>query len=216
MNLGRSVASAAAGYLLGTLPTADFIARLASSGQVDPRRDGSGNPGAANVGSLLGSKAGALVMAGDTAKATAATVVGRGLAGAAGANVAGAAAVVGHCYPVWTGFKGGKGIAASFGQMLGTFPAYLPVDLALGAYMSKSDTWKHRATASTGAVCALWTGLGAVWWRRNLPNGWGPEPTVALPIAAAVSSAAILSRFVTDPVPPTGPTPPPADVSSAE
>lgn len=162
---------------------------------IDPNRAGSGNPGAANVTNLLGKQAGTAVFGLDMGKAVVAAQIGRRLAGPTGANIAGAAAVLGHCYPAQRGFKGGKGVAASFGQMLATFPAYLPVDIALGAVAAKSDYWKQRPVANIAAICGLWTGLGAVWAARGLPNAWGPKPTVALPLAAAVSSVAIVQRF---------------------
>ena len=79
--------------------------------------------------------------------------------------------------------------------MLATFPAYLPIDLALGAIAAKSDFWKQRPVATIAATCGLWVGLGSVWVRRGWPNPWGAAPGAAMPIAAAVSSAAIVYRF---------------------
>ena len=190
----RSIAVAALGYAAGTLPSADLVARAVDRA-VDPNAQGSGNPGAVNVAQLLGNRAGAAVFGLDMGKAVAASRVGRALAGAPGANIAGAAAVLGHCFPVQRGFKGGKGVAASFGQMLATFPAYLPVDLALGAVAAKSEFWKQRPVGVIGATCGLWTGLAAVSSAKGLPNLWGPVPSPAMPLAAAVSSAAIVWRF---------------------
>ncbi len=190
----RSVAASVLGYAAGTLASADLVARAAGR-DVDPNTDGSGNPGAANVAQLLGKRAGAAVFALDMGKALVAGQVGRSLAGPTGANVAAAAAVLGHCFPAQRGFSGGKGVAASFGQMLATFPAYLPVDLALGAVAAKSDFWKQRPVATIGATCGLWTALAGVSSVRRLPNLWGPTPTAAMPLAAAVSSAAIVWRF---------------------
>ena len=89
-------------------------------------------------------------------------------------------------------------MAASFGQMLATFPAYLPVDVALGAVAARSDAWKQREVATIAATCGLWTALAAISARRGLPNLWAPKPTDALPLAAAVSSGAIISRFVAE------------------
>lgn len=189
----RSLAAVAAGYLAGTFPSADLIAKGA-----DPRRAGSGNPGAANVTNLLGKRAGAAVFGLDMGKAVGAARVGQALAGSTGANAAAAAAVFGHCFPAWNGFRGGKGVAASFGQMMATFPAYLPVDIALGAFAAKSDYWKQRPVANIAAICTLWTGLAAIWWRRGLPNLWGGPATMATPLAAAASSAAIVYRFATE------------------
>lgn len=195
-SVGRLASSAALGYALGCLPVADTVAK--SAGNRELRTHGSGNPGASNVGKLYGRKAGALVFAGDVAKSYVACRLG-GRFGTTTAHVAGTAAVIGHCYPATRRFRGGKGVATSFGQMLATFPAYLPVDLALGAAMARSDRWKDDASAAASAACALWIALGAVWWRRALPNAWGGEPTGALPVAATISSAVIITKFVTQP-----------------
>ncbi len=190
MQLGRLVVAVAVGYAAGTFPSAELVAR-----EVDPRSHGSGNPGAANVGDLLGRRAGASVFALDMGKAVVAAHIGRCVGGATGANVAATASVLGHCFPVQRGFQGGKGVATSFGQMLATFPAYLPVDLALGAVAARSDFWKKRPVATVGATCGLWIGLAAVWARGDLPNLWAERASLELPVAAAVSSAAIVWRF---------------------
>lgn len=190
----RAAAAAAFGYVAGTFPSADLVAKTVAKG-VDPRTQGSKNPGAANVTQLLGKRAGAVVFGLDMFKALVAGRIGQTAAGAVGANAGASAAVLGHCYPAWRQFRGGKGVAASFGQMLATFPAYLPVDIALGAIAAKSDFWKQRPVATIGATCGLWVALGSLWSRRGLPNLWGPSPSASLPVAAAVSSAAIVHRF---------------------
>lgn len=202
------LASAAAGYVAGLLPSADLVSSALAKG-TDPRKHGSGNPGAANVANLLGKRAGAAVFGLDMGKALVACSVGRALAGPVGANIAGTGAVLGHCFPAHRGFRGGKGVAASFGQMLGTFPAYLPVDIALGAAAAKSDFWKQRPVATIGATCGLWVTLAAFWTRRALPNLWGPTPTGSMPVAAAFSSAAIVYRFAVEAKEP----PPPSSTS---
>jgi len=195
--------AALAGYLLGATPTADLVAngmaRQTSSDRPDLRSTGSGNPGAANVTKLFGGPAGAAVFAGDAGKALIACRVALRFAGPAGAHIAGTAAVVGHCYPVWNGFRGGKGVAASAGQMLGTFPAYLPIDLAIGVAITRTERWKDRPTESTALICALWVALASVWWRRDLPNLWAPRATGGLPLAAAASSAVIVRKFIVQP-----------------
>lgn len=196
VKLVRSVVAAVAGYAAGTFPSAEIVARKAAG--VDPRQVGSGNPGAANVASQLGNKAGAAVFGLDMGKAVVAGAVGAALAGPVGANAASSAAVVGHCFPAQRNFRGGKGVAASFGQMLATFPAYLPVDLALGALAAKSDFWKQRPVATVAATCGLWVGLGSVWARNGWPNPWGAAPGPSMPFAAAVSSAAIIYRFAAE------------------
>jgi acyl phosphate:glycerol-3-phosphate acyltransferase len=195
MPIGRLLAAAAVGYTCGTFPSADVATKLATRGGIDLRTAGSGNPGAANAIKVLGPAWGYGVMAADIAKAAGAAAAGRRLSGSAGAHVAGTAAVVGHCWPVWNGFRGGKGVAASVGQCLATFPAYFPIDLAVAGLTSASPRWKQRAFAATAVASACWVAGAVVWWRRRWPNLWGPPPTPALPLAAAASSAVILDRF---------------------
>jgi glycerol-3-phosphate acyltransferase PlsY len=120
--------------------------------------------------------------------------VGRRLAGSAGAHVAGTAAVVGHCFPVWNGFRGGKGVAVSVGQCASTFPAYLPIDLGVAWAVGR---WSGRTLPGTAAACTTWVTASVLWWRMGWPNGWGPVPSAALPVSSAVSSAVILYKFAT-------------------
>lgn len=188
--------SALFGYLVGTFPTADLVARRSPGGPVDLRRVGSGNPGGANALKVLGPRAGYTVMAGDIAKGAIAGAGGRILAGALGAHTAGTASVVGHCFPIWTGFRGGKGVGTSVGQCLATFPAYFPIDLGVAAATAAVPQLKQRAFTATAVASAFWVAGGLWWWRRRLGNLWGPPPGPGLPISAAVSSAVILNRFL--------------------
>ncbi|MGB8860513.1 MAG: glycerol-3-phosphate acyltransferase [Ilumatobacteraceae bacterium] len=183
------------GYLIGTFPTADLVAKRASGGTVDLRRSGSGNPGGANALKLLGRRAGYTVMAGDIAKGAVACAAGTMVAGPAGAHLAGTASVVGHCFPAWTRGRGGKGVAASVGQCLATFPAYFPIDLGVAALTAANPRLKQRAFTATAASCVAWVAGGLLWWRRGWPNLWGPKPGVGLPLSAAVSSSVILYKF---------------------
>ena len=120
----RLLSAAAGGYLLGTVPSADIASQLATGGAVDLRSSGSGNPGGTNARRLLRHRAGGAVIAADVGKGAVACVCGRRFAGDLGAHVAGVAAVAGHCYPLWSRFRGGKGVATSFGQCVYTFPAW--------------------------------------------------------------------------------------------
>ena len=194
----RVAAAAGAGYLLGTVPSADVAARLASSGTADLRTSGTGNPGGANALVVLGKAWGYGVMGVDIAKGAAACGAGRRLGGEAGAHVAGTAAVVGHCFPVWNGFRGGKGVAASVGQCLATFPVYVPFDLGL-AWLTATPQWSRRVGTRTMVATAVastaWVAAATLWWRRQWPNAWAPPATAGLPVAAAATSAVILSRF---------------------
>ena len=184
------------GYVIGTFPTASIVARRVSGGTVDLRRSGSGNPGSANALGVLGAKAGAVVLVGDVGKGAAACVLGGLVGGPTGAHLAGTAAVAGHCYPVWNGFAGGKGVATSVGQCLATLPAYFPIDAAVAVATASSSRWRQRAFAATVVSSTCWVLGSILWWRRRWPNPWGPPATGALPIATAASTAMILQRFV--------------------
>lgn len=184
------------GYLIGTFPTAAIVAKRASGGVVDLRESGTGNPGSANALKVLGARAGAAVLVGDVGKGALACAVGGVIAGPPGAHFAGTAAVAGHCYPVWNGFDGGKGVATSVGQCLATFPAYFPIDAAIAVATASSQRWRQRAFAATVVSSVCWTFGSVIWWRRSWPNLWGPPPSGLLPIASVLSTAMVLKRFV--------------------
>ncbi len=198
MGLARLSGAVLLGYLVGTTPSADLISRLAGSAGAELRSKGTRNPGAANALGLLGKGWGYSILATDIAKGSIACAAGRRLAGDAGAHAAGTAAVIGHCLPVWKGFKGGKGVAVSVGQCLATFPAYVPVDLAV-AGATVAGRWRSRTFTTTVVASTAWVGAGALWWLRGWPNAWGPRPSPALPVANAVSTVVILSRFLAAP-----------------
>jgi len=108
-------------YLVGSISAAILVCR--ALGLPDPRSDGSGNPGATNVLRLGGKKAAALTLAGDLAKG----LLPVALANALSDNtvliaMAGLGALLGHLYPVFFDFKGGKGVATAFGVMFGLHP----------------------------------------------------------------------------------------------
>ncbi|MEE7628205.1 glycerol-3-phosphate 1-O-acyltransferase PlsY [Methylobacter sp. Wu8] len=109
-----------AAYLIGSISSAIIICRM--MGLPDPREQGSGNPGATNVMRIGGKKAAAITLLGDSLKGLipvyAANVLGLPLELVA---ATGLAAFIGHLYPVFFGFKGGKGVATSVGVLLGFF-----------------------------------------------------------------------------------------------
>ncbi len=198
MRHGRPVLGVAVGlgYLIGTFPTASIVARRASGGTVDLRQSGTGNPGSANALKVLGKRAGAAVLVGDVGKGALASALGGVVAGPPGAHLAGTAAVAGHCYPVWNGFDGGKGVATSVGQCLATFPAYFPIDAAVAVATASSRRWRQRAFAATAVSSVCWTLGSVIWWRKAWPNLWGPPASGLLPIASAVSTMMIVRRFL--------------------
>src|SRR5437868_9537151 len=110
------LAAAAIGYLVGSIPFGLLLSRLAGKGDI--RHIGSGNIGATNV-LRTGSKGLAgLTLILDCLKATAAVLLATDLFGAEVGPVAGAAALIGHLYPVWLGFRGGKGVATFLGILI--------------------------------------------------------------------------------------------------
>jgi glycerol-3-phosphate acyltransferase PlsY len=183
------------GYLLGNLPSAGIVTRLAGNGH-DLTVEGTGNPGAMNAALVLGNRWGAVVSAADIAKGAAAAALGRRIAGSDGANAAATAAVIGHCHPI--GRRGGKGVATSIGQVIGTVPAYLPLDAAVAFGTTKLPWFRSRTRAGTHAGSVVWVAATTLWWRRRWPNPGGGEPTWLLPTGAAVSSAVIARRFAAE------------------
>jgi acyl phosphate:glycerol-3-phosphate acyltransferase len=192
----RILTAALGGYLLGTTPSADVASRLATGGSVDLRASGTGNPGGVNAKRVLGREVGWAVIAADIAKGAAACAWGRRTAGDSGAHVAGIAAVVGHCYPLWSRFRGGKGVATSFGQCLYTFPAYAPLDVAVAMSVARVPGLRRPAFVSVAVSSSAWLLASVLWWRRRFPNLWGAQPTVALPLANLATVLVIASRAV--------------------
>ncbi len=107
-------------YLLGSIPMGLLLTKLAGKG--DLRRVGSGNIGATNVMRVGGLRMAGLVWLLDMAKAIAAVFIGKYIGGDAFGAWCGFAAIVGHCYPIWLRFKGGKGISSLFGVLLAVSP----------------------------------------------------------------------------------------------
>jgi acyl phosphate:glycerol-3-phosphate acyltransferase len=172
--------ASAVGYLLGSLPFGYWAGRLRG---IDLRLAGSGNTGATNVMRVLGLKVGVPVMALDIGKGAAAVVIARALSTDDIVPVlAAAAAVTGHMYPLFLGFRGGKGVATGAGTMIALVPwigiaaffLWLGVSLAT-RYVSIGSVVTAvaypAATIASGqpwAVCAYTIGAGAwVIWRHR-------------------------------------------------
>ncbi len=107
---------AVVGYLLGSIPTGIFVARAMNLGNL--RDIGSGNIGATNVLRTGNKKAALLTLLGDAAKGAVAVLVARQFAADDAVQMAALLAFIGHCFPVWLRFNGGKGVATYFGIML--------------------------------------------------------------------------------------------------
>lgn len=116
-------------YLLGSVSSAIIVCRIL--GLPDPRTQGSNNPGATNVLRIGGKKAAGITLLGDSLKGVVPMLIGHLLGADPDVLAAtGFAAFVGHLYPVFFGFQGGKGVATALGVQLGL---YWPIGLSIGA-----------------------------------------------------------------------------------
>ena len=164
------------GYLLGSLSSAVLVSRML--GLADPRTTGSRNPGATNVLRYGGKRAAVLTLAGDVAKGVIAVVLAR-LATDDSPTLAltALAAFVGHLYPVFFGFRGGKGVATALGVWLALVPwigALLLVTWLLVALV-------FRYSSLAALVAALAAPLYVFW---------------LAPIAAYLAVAAVMTAFL--------------------
>lgn len=151
-----------AGYLVGSVNTGLLLARRHG---VDLRRVGSGNVGATNVGRALGSSAGKRVLALDVLKGYAPTLAARLAVGREHPWTAatGLASALGHCFPLWHGFRGGKGAATAAGALLAVHgPAGIVAGLTYGIL--------RRATgrASVGSLGGAAVGAAYVLMREPM------------------------------------------------
>ncbi len=144
------VVAAALGYLLGSVPFGVVMARLFGLG--DLRRIGSGNIGATNVLRTGNRLAAALTLIGDAGKGGAAVLIGRALLGEDAAQVAGLAAFLGHLFPVFLGFRGGKGVSTFFGLLIALA---WPVGLAAGAtWLAVAFALRYSSLSALAAAAA--------------------------------------------------------------
>jgi acyl phosphate:glycerol-3-phosphate acyltransferase len=136
------IVAGAAGYLLGAIPTGYVMGRLLRG--IDVRDYGSGKTGGTNTLRTLGLRVAAFVMVVDIAKVSVAVLIARAISDEPYVQtVAGLAAVAGHVWPIYVGFRGGRGVSAAFGALLAMNPlaslALVPVAIAvvaLSRYMS--------------------------------------------------------------------------------
>lgn len=144
-------------YLLGSISTAVIVSRL--MGLPDPREEGSKNPGATNVLRLGGRKAAIVTLLGDAAKGVIPVLIGRALGVDAPMEAAiGLAAFLGHLYPVFFGFKGGKGVATALGVLSGFSPLVgvsVLLTWVLVAWISRISSLS-ALTAATLSPVYLW------------------------------------------------------------
>jgi glycerol-3-phosphate acyltransferase PlsY len=139
-----------AGYLIGSIDFGVIVPRLRGK---DIYAMGSGNPGATNVLRNLGRAAAAAVLVGDLLKGVAAAAVGDLVGTTALGFAAGFAAVVGHCFPIWYRFRGGKGVAAAGGALFWLEPLLGLVLLAVWIGLVATT---RRASIASLALAVLY------------------------------------------------------------
>jgi len=171
-------------YLAGSLPTALLVVRLTRG--LDVRREGSGNIGATNALRVGGLGAGVVVTVVDIGKGVLAVAAMAALTPESGWQAAAAvAAVLGHCYPVWLRFRGGKGVATGFGAFLVLAPLAALASLGVWVLVLAAGRWVSLASmtatvafpilaplvSSAPAVVVLTvSGLAAVIVLRHMDN----------------------------------------------
>lgn len=168
-------------YFVAAIPTGVLIARARG---VDLRSTGSGNIGATNAGRVLGAKLGIAVLVLDTFKAatpvwlaSSSWALGHGPDAQLGLACVGFAAVLGHIFPIYLGFKGGKGVACALGVFLALDPA-----VALAAVLIYGQTvWLSRISA-LGSLTAV-SGISLSVWIAERPL---PEQLLALATAVII------------------------------
>ncbi len=165
------------GYLVGSISSAVVVCRLMRL--PDPRTQGSGNPGATNVLRVGGKKAAAITLAGDLLKGLLPVLLARSLPGVSDTALAlvGLGAFFGHLYPVFFGFRGGKGVATGLGVLLG---------FSWWVGLATIATWLAMTVllriSSLSALTAMLLAPFYIWWLR-------PEPML---IGAAALMTAVL------------------------
>ena len=179
-------------YLLGNISTSYIVAKRLAG--VDIRTQGSGNAGSTNVLRILGKKAGALTFIGDVLKGLIAVLIARFIAYGVNldnttcAYIAVVAVVLGHNYPVFLGFKGGKGVATSLGSMLGMNP--LVALLCLGFFIIIVAITKY---VSLGSILGI--GLSPIIMMIN-HNNKGVLVTLFLTISVVITHKENIKRLL--------------------
>ena len=157
------------GYLLGSVSSAVLVSKLMEL--PDPRQSGSGNPGATNVLRLGNKSAAALTLLGDVLKGALPVLIAKYLdADTTGIALAGLGAFLGHLFPVFFGFAGGKGVATSLGIFLALNPLIASLQIVLWTLMALV----FRYSSLAALVAALVTPV-LLAWQMNDPvlTGFG-------------------------------------------
>jgi glycerol-3-phosphate acyltransferase PlsY len=154
-------------YLLGSIPFGLILAKL--FGGTDVRKEGSGNIGATNVLRVAGPLAGILTLLLDAAKGAAAVLLAGRYSNdsAMWMMIAGLAALVGHCFPIWLKFKGGKGVATAAGVYLALCPLAFLGGLIL--FVLIVGFWRYVSLGSISAALAMPMLMYFLWAPHHAP-----------------------------------------------
>jgi glycerol-3-phosphate acyltransferase PlsY len=157
----------AAAYLLGSIPFGLMLGKL--FGRADVRKAGSGNIGATNVARVAGPLAGILTLLLDAAKGALAIVLAARLSDQSSTwmMIAGLCALVGHCFPIWLGFRGGKGVATAAGVFLVLCPpAFLGATML---FLLVVAYWRFVSLGSIAAAAAMPLLIYFLWAPHHAP-----------------------------------------------
>jgi len=157
----------AAAYLLGSIPFGLLLTRLFGGGDV--RKSGSGNIGATNVARVAGTLPGILTLLFDVAKGAAAVwLAGRvSNESATWMMIAALATLLGHCFPIWLKFRGGKGVATAAGAFLVLCPAALLGSVIL--FLLVVFFWRYISLASISAAASMPLLIYILWAPHHAP-----------------------------------------------
>jgi glycerol-3-phosphate acyltransferase PlsY len=183
-----------ASYLLGSIPFGLLLAKL--FGSEDVRKEGSGNIGAANVTRVAGPLAGILTLVLDGAKGAAAVLLAERYSNdsATWMIVAGLIAMLGHCFPVWLKFKGGKGVATAAGMYLALCaPAFL---CGLILFILVVAFWRYVSLGSISAAAAMPMLIYFLWAPHHAPPPVITFGALAVAILIVYKHDANLQRMV--------------------
>ena len=157
----------AAGYLLGSISTGVVLSKLFA--KTDIRSQGSGNAGTTNMLRVLGRKMALFTFIGDMLKGIIAVFIGKWLIGGELGGLLGVVgALLGHYYPLYFGFKGGKGIATSFGSLLFVFP--VQALLAFAVFLILVAVTHYVSVGSIAAAITLPLLIVITHWQE--PSLW--------------------------------------------
>ena len=183
-----------AAYLLGSIPFGLLLTKLFGGGDV--RKAGSGNIGATNVARVVGPLAGILTLVFDTAKGAAAVwLAGRFTnESATWMMIAGFVVLLGHCFPVWLKFKGGKGVATALGVFLALCP--LAAVSALLLFVICVAYWRYVSLGSVAAAAAMPLLIYFLWAPHHAPPIIIDVGTLAIALLVIYKHDGNLQRLV--------------------